>query len=471
MTSKWEEKKLKGNEEFRKKNYSSAVGLYTEAIQIDPSQDILYNNRGLCFMNLDNLERAKDDLKQAIALNPKNVKALKRLGTVYLQQGELEEASIYFKRCVDIEPNEIIHKEELKLCKDLIDKKKELDKLKFVENDWNKCLEISSQLVDKCKKSFEIKLIYFQSLIQTFNIDKAFSYYKNNFNKNEQNNEELQFILINAYFIDGKYEKAKQFLINLLNRTEDNKLIVKSNKLVKKLEEIQKEKDNANLYFKKNEFDKAINVYTKLLSMDTNNKLFNAILLSNRGLCYYKKKDLFKALHDINSSIKLNGNYWKSYRRRANINIELKYSEQAKDDLKKVLELDPLNKEAMSLLDDIQKEERMSKKRDLYKLLNVNKFSSQDEIRRNFKKLVIKWHPDKNNQSEEQRVYAEKMFKDINEAYSILSDEKKKLIYDNGGHPDDPNSQFYSKEEQDRTNNFRDCYYKKRKRDRTRDKY
>ena len=426
MTSKWEEKKLKGNEEFRKKNYLSAVGLYTEAIQIDPSQDTLYNNRGLCFMNLDNLERAKDDLKQAISLNPKNVKALKRLGIVNLQQGELQEAYIYFKRCVDIEPNEILHKEELKVCEELIDKKKELDKLKFVENDWNKCLEISSKLIEKCKKCFEIKLIYFQSLIQTFNIDKGLKYYRNNFNQNEQNNEELQFILINAYFIDGKYDKAKQFLINLLSRTQDNKLIAKTNKLAKKLEEIQKEKDKANECFKNNNFDEAINKYTNLLSMDTNNKLFNALILSNRALCYYKKKELFKALHDINSSIKLNGNYWKSYRRRANINIELKYSEQAKDDLKKVLELDPLNKEAISLLDDIQKEERMSKKRDFYKLLNVNKFSSQDEIRRNFKKLVIKWHPDKNNQSEEQRVYAEKMFKDINEAYSILSDEKKK---------------------------------------------
>ena len=471
MTSKWEEKKLKGNEEFRKKNYLSAVGLYTEAIQIDPSQDTLYNNRGLCFMNLDNLERAKDDLKQAISLNPKNVKALKRLGIVNLQQGELQEAYIYFKRCVDIEPNENFHKEELKLCEELIEKKKELDKLKIVESDWNKCLELSSRLVEKCKKCFEIKLTYFQCLIQTFNIDKALNYYKNNFNKNEQNNEELQFILINAYFIDGKYEKAKQFLINLLSRTQDNKIIAKSNKLANKLEEIQREKDNANKCFKSNNFEGAIDLYTKLLSMDTNNKLFNALILSNRALCYYKKKDLFKALHDINSSIKLNGNYWKSYRRRANINIELKYSEQAKDDLKKVLELDPLNKEAISLLDDIQKEERMSKKRDFYKLLNVNKFSSQDEIRRNFKKLVIKWHPDKNNQSEEQKEYAEKMFKDINEAYSILSDEKKKQIYDNGGHPDDPNSEFYSKAEQDRTNNFSESSYKKKRRERTRDKY
>ena len=44
--SKWEQKKQKGNEEFKKKNYLAAVGLYTEAIEIDPSQDTLYNNRG-----------------------------------------------------------------------------------------------------------------------------------------------------------------------------------------------------------------------------------------------------------------------------------------------------------------------------------------------------------------------------------------------------------------------------------------
>ena len=48
-------------------------------------------------MNLNKDDKAKLDFERAIQLNPKNVKALKRLGTVYLQQGELEEASIYFK--------------------------------------------------------------------------------------------------------------------------------------------------------------------------------------------------------------------------------------------------------------------------------------------------------------------------------------------------------------------------------------
>ena len=105
----------------------------------------------------------------------------------------------------------------------------------------------------------------------------------------------------------------------------------------------QELKNKANNLYKNNDFNGAIEIYNKLLSLDNNNDFFNALILSNRSLCYYKLKDMFKALHDINESIKLNNKYWKSYQRRANINIKLKFSEKAKEDLQKVLQLDPAN--------------------------------------------------------------------------------------------------------------------------------
>lgn len=46
--------------------------------------------------------------------------------------------------------------------------------------------------------------------------------------------------------------------------------------------------------------------------------------------------------------------------------------------------------------------------------------------------MALKWHPDRNQASEEQKVKSEKMFKDINEAYSVLSDPEKKRKYDQG---------------------------------------
>ena len=64
-----------------------------------------------------------------------------------------------------------------------------------------------------------------------------------------------------------------------------------------------------------------------------------------------------------------------------------------------------------------------------YDILNVNKNSNKEEIKNAYKKLAMKYHPDKNMNNKEE---AEKKFKEVAEAYEILSDDKKKYEYDNG---------------------------------------
>ena len=71
-----------------------------------------------------------------------------------------------------------------------------------------------------------------------------------------------------------------------------------------------------------------------------------------------------------------------------------------------------------------------SGKKDYYEVLGVPKDASEDVIRRAYKKLAIKWHPDKHVDDKKE---AEEKFKEISEAYSVLSDPKKKREYDTGG--------------------------------------
>ncbi len=69
-------------------------------------------------------------------------------------------------------------------------------------------------------------------------------------------------------------------------------------------------------------------------------------------------------------------------------------------------------------------------KRDYYEVLGVSKTASADEIKKAYKKLALQYHPDRNPDNKE----AEEKFKEVAEAYSILSDADKKARYDQFGH-------------------------------------
>jgi molecular chaperone DnaJ len=71
----------------------------------------------------------------------------------------------------------------------------------------------------------------------------------------------------------------------------------------------------------------------------------------------------------------------------------------------------------------------MAEKRDYYEVLNVQRNASKDEIKDAYRKLAMQYHPDRNKSPK-----AEEKFKEISEAYAVLSDDEKKQQYDMLGH-------------------------------------
>lgn len=72
----------------------------------------------------------------------------------------------------------------------------------------------------------------------------------------------------------------------------------------------------------------------------------------------------------------------------------------------------------------------MARKRDYYEVLGLNKNADQNSIKRAYRKLAKKYHPDTNAGNSA----AEEKFKEVTEAYNVLSDEEKRKLYDQFGH-------------------------------------
>ncbi|MBW7461587.1 DnaJ domain-containing protein, partial [Paenibacillus sepulcri] len=78
----------------------------------------------------------------------------------------------------------------------------------------------------------------------------------------------------------------------------------------------------------------------------------------------------------------------------------------------------------------------MASKRDYYEVLGVAKNAGEEEIKKAYRKLARQYHPDVNKEPD-----AESKFKEMKEAYDVLSDGNKKAAYDQYGHVD-PNQGF-----------------------------
>ena len=73
---------------------------------------------------------------------------------------------------------------------------------------------------------------------------------------------------------------------------------------------------------------------------------------------------------------------------------------------------------------------KMSEKQDYYTVLGIKQGSTEDEIKKSYRKMAMKYHPDRNPGNKS----AEEQFKVIQQAYEVLSDPRKRQIYDSYGH-------------------------------------
>ena len=435
MSEKWLKMKELGNAQFKNQNYSAAADYYTRGIEINSSEPVLYANRGTCLKLLGKYKESLSDYKKAVKLNPKNTKNMKKLSSVYIILGNFGEAQILLQKCCNLEPEDSSHTYELNKAKKMVEDYEKINE-KIKDQKWEDVEEQSKKLLSDAPAFIELQKIYIKACLELCKFKDVIDYIKNKVSSSvKTKDEEFNYLLAKTYYFKGDYDLAKNEINKLIKQgIVDEKV----SKLKKFAETINEAKTKANTLFKAEKYDEAIKEYTNLLEFDPENKNFISIILTNRALCLKKQGKNMEALKDVDDAIKNNPNYSTAYIRRALIYEELKMFDDAKSDLSKAKELDPNNPKIEGYLNEANQKADKARNRDYYQILGLDRNASQSDIKKAYRKLALKYHPDRNSESEQSKKIAQRKFEDVSDAYSVLSDPKKKQMFDQGIDPLNP---------------------------------
>lgn len=422
-----EEMKLQGNEEFKKSNFTRAIELYTKAIHLNPAEASYYSNRAACYQKIKKFYKCIEDTEEALKIDPNFTKAMRRKALALLAIGKFKDAQNVLKKILTIDAADKTITQDLKEVNEAEGYFRDLEE-NIKQGNFPLALSYIQKLYTICPDFEQLLYKRIELLVKMEKIADAVKLSTDLMN-DHQNNTDFLYSRALAIFYNGQSELAKKTLTKALQLDPDSS---KCMQLKKKLNKFDDVKEKANDAFKKGDHEEAIKYYSECLELDANYKSYNSIIYANRAAAFMKLTKYQEALTDCDKSIELNADYTKAYFRRGEIKVLLEEFDDAVRDFKKVHQLDPQYAGIREKVRDTEKAAKQAARKDYYKILEVEKTATENEIKKAYKKAAFKWHPDKNSESEESIKIAEKNFKDVGEAYGVLSDPKKRQQYDSG---------------------------------------
>lgn len=432
--------KDQGNEFYKKKEYVKALEMYTKAHELHPTNAIYLGNRSAVYIAQENWTQALRDSKEATKVDKTYVKGYSReikcniaLGNVAAARSSIENIRNNVKLDGDFDTIFKLELQQLKHLENAIQQAKNSEaKKEYRQASYYYKVASQAAVADKNLHINHIK--------NTALAGQVMDAHKMIFDVLQKNSNDANAILVRGicFHLEDNTEKALTHFSQALRLAPDLTEAKTYRMICKKIKEV-KEKGNA--CFKEQNYTQAIEVYTEALTIDPPNRACNAKLLFNRALARSKIKEtdpdkaeardrLIKK--DCDSAIEFDEKYVKAYRRRALVNQNLGEHDQAVRDFETVAKLEP-TRENKQAVQQAKKQAKLAERKDYYKILKVSKDAEEKDLKKAYKKMALVHHPDRHSSaSEEEKLKHEKAFKDVNEAFSVLSDPQKRHRYDNG---------------------------------------
>lgn len=422
-------KKENGNQLFKIKQYKSALPLYTEAIELCPETAAYYGNRAACYIMLNRYHEALDDSRKSVQLDPTFVRGYIRILKCSIALGDVMSAEQAIKHIKQLDPNTTAITNEIRSYEKLKQYESEAVKA-YDRKDYRKVVYCMDRCLDNdCAPTCaHYKIQKAECLVFLGRLQEA-QELANTILHVDKGNADAIYVRGMCLYYEDNIDSASNHFMQVLRLAPDHK---KAMNIFKKAKQLKKKKDEGNEVFKSGKLQEAYKIYTEALSIDPLNKKINSKLYLNRAIVLSRLNKLREAVDDCNMALKLEENYLKALLRRAKCYNDLGEYTEAVLDYEKAYSMDK-SKENKKLLQDAKFALKRSKRKDYYKILGVDRNATDDEIKKAYRKRALVHHPDRHaNASDAEKKEQEKKFKELGEAYGILSDPKKKARYDSG---------------------------------------
>ncbi|CEL56292.1 DnaJ homolog subfamily C member 7 homolog OS=Schizosaccharomyces pombe (strain 972 / ATCC 24843) GN=SPBC543,02c PE=4 SV=1 [Rhizoctonia solani AG-1 IB] len=425
--------KERGNDQFRKSQYDSAIESYSKAISMNPNEPSYLTNRAASYMALKKFGLALADCQTAASLQSANPvpKTLLRLARCHLALGDTPACLAALRDLPDSTPGiqDVRRRAEglelhLQRFKDAKEK-----------NEWGAARLALEQAVESVEGDVPVQWRCWRVECEVARGSWAGAQNAvSDALRLAPNSSEVLTLRGLILFLTNQIPKAIQHAQQALRLDPD---CTPARQLLRRIKEVERIKEEGNTFFKAGRLGEAVERYGEALEAigeaqsEGGGGPLRAVLLSNRATAQFKLKQLEPALEDTNASLALNPDSYKALRTRARIHLELEHFEDAVRDFKAAQESAEGDGTAMgevrSIAEEVKKAEvllKRSKTKDYYKILNIARDCADSEIKKAYRRESLIHHPDKGGDEEK--------FKILTEAYTVLSDPQRRRRYDMG---------------------------------------
>ncbi|CAJ1037515.1 TPR-repeat-containing chaperone protein DNAJ, putative [Leishmania guyanensis] len=431
----WEALKEQGNQAFKSNAFSEAIQYYSAAIEAYPDEPVLYSNRSAAYLKRGQYQEAADDAEKAVAMDNTFAKAYSRLHSALCNLGLFDRASEALKAgLIAVSTSLKSTPQDVKHLRELVTSAEQAGMVvlrgrQLIENGF--FAEAGRALAGPYRDfpgSTTLAFLYAEAHASSSpdgasKVLSPFAY---------THNSDPYYLYLRALVLYYRgqegFASAQNILRETLQMDPDN---TKARVLLKRIRAIESHKDAGNAAFKNKNAKEAVMEYTQAVECDLTNARMNATLRSNRAAAKMDLNDYKGALLDCDYAINNGATSAKIYARRSRIQEHLENFDEAVRDMQQAAEEDG---KFEAELRQLKARAKRAKRKNYYKILGLSRHEANpDAIKRAYKKACLQWHPDKwAHASEEEKLHAEMQFKEIGEAFGVLSDPKKKRMYDSG---------------------------------------